>query len=170
LSDQSCYHPEILGNAIGIQRLKKHGDTLPTKIAQSMLQRIVSEEFPPGTLLPSERELQDDYQVSRAVVREAIKLLASRKLVAISRGQGAVVASDFTEPVVDALLLAFHRSQIHAEDIFSVRKLLEPQAAALAAQNVTIQQIRTLTAITNSFEQISFDGENTDFKVSLLRW
>ena len=135
-----------------------------------MLQRIVSEEFPPGTLLPSERELQDDYQVSRAVVREAIKLLASRKLVAISRGQGAVVASDFTEPVVDALLLAFHRSQIHAEDIFSVRKLLEPQAAALAAQNVTIQQIRTLTAITNSFEQISFDGENTDFKVSLLRW
>ena len=61
-----------------------------------MLQRIVSEEFPPGTLLPSERELQDDYQVSRAVVREAIKLLASRKLVVISRGQGAVVASDFT--------------------------------------------------------------------------
>ncbi len=150
--------------------MTKQGDTLPTKIAQNMLQRIVAEEFPPGTLLPSERELQDDYQVSRAVVREAIKLLASRKLVSISRGQGAVVASDFTEPVVDALLLAFHRSQIHAEDIFSVRKLLEPQAAALAAQNATVLQIRSLTEIANSFENISFESEDVDYKKSLISW
>src|SRR6476661_3410270 len=121
-----------------------------------MLQRIVSEEFPPGTLLPSERELQDEYQVSRAVVREAIKLLASRRLVTISRGQGAVVASDFTEPVIDALLLAFHQSQIRAEDIFSVRTMLEPQSAALAARNATMPQIRHLSDLAASFEQITF--------------
>ncbi len=151
-------------------RLTKNGDTLSTKIAQNMLQRIVSEEFPPGTLLPSERELQDDYQVSRAVVREAIKLLSSRKLVTTSRGQGAVVTSNFTEPVVDALLLAFHRSQIHAEDIFSIRKLLEPEAAALAAHNATIQQIRGLTEITNRFEEISFESDISDYKDALNRW
>ncbi len=150
--------------------MAKQGDTLPTKIAQHMLQRIVSEEFPAGMLLPSERELQDEYQVSRAVIREAIKLLASRKLVTISRGQGAVVASNLTEPVVDALLLAFHRSQIHAEDIYSVRNLLEPQAAALAAQNATLPQIRRLTELANRFEHISFDSDDDDKKDALIRW
>ncbi len=148
----------------------KHDDTLPTKIAQNMLQRIVSEEFPRGTLLPSERELQDDYQVSRAVVREAIKLLASRKLVTISRGQGSVVASDFTEPVIDALLLAFHRSQIRPEDIYSVRGLLEPQAAALAAQNATLPQIRRLSELANNFEKISFESGTDRNKESLVQW
>ncbi len=148
----------------------KQDDTLPTKIAQSMLQRIVSEEFPRGTLLPSERELQDDYQVSRAVVREAIKLLASRKLVTISRGQGSVVASDFTEPVIDALLLAFHRSQIHPEDIYNVRSLLEPQAAALAAQHATLPQIRRLTELANGFENISFESGSDLNQESLIRW
>ncbi len=148
----------------------KQGETLPTKIAQNMLQRIVSDEFPPGSLLPSERELQDNYQVSRAVVREAIKLLASRKLITISRGQGAVVTSDFTEPVLDALLLAFHRSQIHAEDIYSVRKFLEPQAAALAAQHATIQQIRRLSDLASKFETISFDIEAADNDTSFVQW
>lgn len=150
--------------------MTKHGDTLPTKIAQNMLQRIVSEEFPPGTLLPSERELQDDYQVSRAVVREAIKLLASRKVVTINRGQGAIVASDFTEPVVDALLLAFHRSQIHAEDIFGIRKMLEPESAALAAQQATVQQIRRLNEMAQKFESITFEGDSSNYKEAVARW
>ncbi len=148
----------------------KQDDTLSTKIAQNMLQRIVSQEFPRGTLLPSERELQDEYQVSRAVVREAIKLLASRKLVNISRGQGSVVASDFTEPVIDALLLAFHRSQIRPEDIFGVRSLLEPQAAALAAQNATLPQIRRLTELANGFEKITFENGSELNKESLVQW
>lgn len=135
-----------------------------------MLQRIVSEEFPRGTLLPSERELQDEYQVSRAVIREAIKLLASRKLVNSSRGQGSVVASDFNEPVIDALLLAFHRSQIRPEDIYGVRSLLEPQAAALAAQNATLPQIRRLTELANGFEKISFENDSELNKQSLVQW
>jgi len=148
----------------------KQDDTLSTKIAQNMLQRIVSEEFPRGTLLPSERELQDEYQVSRAVIREAIKLLASRKLVNSSRGQGSVVASDFNEPVIDALLLAFHRSQIRPEDIFGVRSLLEPQAAALAAQHATLPQIRRLTELANGFEKISFENDSELNKESLVQW
>ncbi len=144
--------------------------TLPTRIAQSLLQRIISDEFPAGTILPSERELQEEYQVSRAVVREAMKLLASRKLLSISHGQGAVVTSDFTEPVMDALLLAFHQADIRAEDIFHVRSLLEPQSAELAAHHATLPQIRRLTDLAASFDHVSFHGSEETIRESLKRW
>lgn len=144
--------------------------TLPTRVAQSLLQRIISDEFPPGTILPSERELQEEYQVSRAVVREAMKLLASRKLLSISHGQGAVVTSDFTEPVMDALLLAFHQSDIRAEDIYNVRRLLEPQSAELAAHYATLPQIRRLTDLAASFDDVSFHGSEEVIRESLKRW
>src|SRR5258705_10402969 len=135
-----------------------------------MLQRIVSEEFPPGTLLPSERELQDEYQVSRAVVREAIKLLASRKLVSISWGQGVVVTSDLKEPVADALMLAFHRSNIRTEDIYTIRVLLEPHSAALAAQHATIPQSRRLTELAQEFEKLSMEGDLETRHTSVKHW
>ncbi len=150
--------------------MTKPAQALSTQVAQRLLQRIISGEFAPGTLIPSERELQAEYQVSRAVVREAIKLLASRKLVSTNRGQGAVVASSFTEPVMDALLLAFYQSQIRTEDIFSIRALLEPQGAALAAQNATIPQIRRLTELAQQFESVSMTGDDAAITEDLKQW
>ncbi|MEZ4666295.1 MAG: FadR/GntR family transcriptional regulator [Anaerolineae bacterium] len=150
--------------------MTKHSDALPAQIAQSLLQRIISEEFPPGAMFPSERDLQDEYHVSRSVVREAIKLLASRKLLSVSHGQGAVVTSNFNEPVVDALLMAFHRAQIRAEDIFAVRALLEPHCVALAAQHATLQQVRRLEELAQSFEVITFEGNDEAFRRSLMKW
>ena len=150
--------------------MTKPPDALPTKIAQSLLQRIISAEFPPGTLLPSERELQDEYHVSRTVVREAIKLLTSRKLLNSVRGQGTVVATNITEPVMDALLLAFYQSQIRREDIFKVRLVLEPESAAMAAQNATIPQIRRISEIAQSFVRLSPDGDEVAKRDYLTQW
>lgn len=150
--------------------MTKPNDALPTKIAQDLLQHIISAEFRPGTLLPSERDLQEEYGVSRTVIREAIKLLASRKLVQVRRGQGAVVASDFNEPVIDALMLAFHQSQIHTGDVFAIRSLLEPQSAALAAQNATVTQIRRLTEIAKKFDEFTYEGDEQKIRQDAKRW
>jgi len=129
--------------------MTKRASALPVQIAHDLLQRIIAEELPPGAVLPSERELQERYQVSRTVVREAIKLLAARGLIATNSGQGAVVASDLTSPARDALVLAFFRAHTCAEDLLDTRLLLEPEIAALAARQATSLQIRRLNSIVN---------------------
>ncbi|HEX2910866.1 MAG TPA: FadR/GntR family transcriptional regulator [Chloroflexia bacterium] len=149
--------------------MNKRADVLSVKVAQALVRRITSKEFSPGSVLPSERELQEEYQVSRTVVREALKMLSARGFISTSAGQGAVVGSDLTGVAMDSLLLAFHQADVRAEDILATRALLEPQVAALAAQNATVPQIRRLKSLIQKLEDIDFEGdENAKIKGSQL--
>ena len=152
-----------------MKKMAKRANALPVQVAQSLLQRIISEEFTAGTVLPSERELQDHYEVSRPVVREAIKLLAARGIIATNSGQGAVVASDMTSPARDALVLAFFRGHACAEDILDTRMLLEPEIAAQAARQATPLQIRRLISVAHAFDASDADNEETRLRVE-ERW
>lgn len=150
--------------------MAKRASALPVQVAQNLLQRIIAEEFPAGTVLPSERELQDHYSVSRPVVREAIKLLAARGLIATNSGQGAVVSSDMTSPARDALVLAFFRAHACAEDILQTRMLLEPAIAAMAAEQATALQIRRLNSVARGFDATDSEvGEEARLRVD-ERW
>lgn len=136
-------------------------------VAQALLQRITSEELPAGSMLPTERELQETYNVSRPVVREAIKWLAARGLVSIKAGQGVVVGGDLTTPAAEALLLAFHRAQVRTEDMLSTRLLLEPNIAALAAVNASPLEIRRLQRYAETMEATTFVDGITPAKATL---
>lgn len=124
--------------------MSRRSSAFPEKVAQDLMRRILSNEFEGVNVLPSERSLQDSYSVSRTVVREALKLLAARGLVSTGSGQGAVVSTNLTAPAIDALLLAFHHSNVRLEDLLNTRLLLEPPIAALAAEHATSLQIRSL--------------------------
>src|SRR5262245_48964212 len=128
---------------------------LPEKIAQDLLRRILANEFANAGVLPSERSLQDTYDVSRTVVREAIKLLAARGLVTTGSGQSAVVSTNLTAPAIDALLLAFHRSSVRLEDLLNARLMFEPDIAALAAQHATPLQIRRLHEVVQDMADLA---------------
>jgi GntR family transcriptional regulator, transcriptional repressor for pyruvate dehydrogenase complex len=137
--------------------MPKRDNLLSEKVAEDLLERIISEELLPGSSLPPERELQERYQVSRTVVREAIKLLSARGLITASAGQTSTIGSDLTGPAADALLLAFRRAQVATEDVLSTRQLFEPQIVAVAAQNATNIQIRQLKNLCSTFTRISDD-------------
>lgn len=130
--------------------MQKRDGGLPSKVAQQLLRRIIAKEFPPGAVLPSEREISEVYAVSRPVAREAIKLLAARGIVAVHPRQGATVGQDLTSATSEALLLAFHHESVVQEDLIDVRFLLEPQIAALASANGAplyrrrVQQLRVV--------------------------
>jgi len=81
---------------------KKNG-TLSNQVAQDILKLVVSEEFAPGTLLPSERELQERYSVSRTVIREATQQLTARGILMQDANAGTVISSDFTAPAMEAV-------------------------------------------------------------------
>jgi GntR family transcriptional regulator len=66
-------------------------DPLYRRIAEDLRQRIASGELAPGTQLPTELELREQYQASRNTVRDAVKSLINRRLVTTRPGQGTFV-------------------------------------------------------------------------------
>lgn len=58
------------------------------RIADDLRQRLGSDEFPPGSLLPGEQVLARRYAVSRGTVRAALAVLADASLVEVVPGQG----------------------------------------------------------------------------------
>jgi GntR family transcriptional regulator, transcriptional repressor for pyruvate dehydrogenase complex len=142
-------------------------DKLSSQIANSIMKKIVTGDFKSGEFLPSERHLQDEYQVSRPIIREALQIVAAQGLVSSSSRQGTVVSTDINQPVLQALFLACVRSNVFLEDVLTVRAVLEPHAASLAATNATSAQVRELLSVVNQIEEI----EIADFfKGGLQKW
>src|SRR3954447_15153396 len=57
-------------------------------VSERLLQRVVSGELQPGERLPNESALATDFGVSRATVREALRVLAAQNLIRTSKGAG----------------------------------------------------------------------------------
>lgn len=70
------------------------------KVYESLKQQIISGEYPPGSLLPSEREIGEIYQVDRTTVRKAFQFLVDENLVEKRVGKGTVVIYQSDEPAV----------------------------------------------------------------------
>ena len=101
--------------------------------------RIVREELAPGDFLPSEPVMGAEFGISRAVVREALRILAARGLVGVHQGVGTIVREPHDWNVLDpGVTEAFHESpQFPAlvDEMLEARRAVEVQAAALAARH-----------------------------------
>jgi GntR family transcriptional activator of glc operon len=86
-----------------------------------------------GQPLPSERRLVEKLGVSRNALREGLKLLRARGIIATEQGRGSFVAS--LSPASDAtpLMHLFSSQPRTLYDLFEVRSLLEGESARLAA-------------------------------------
>src|SRR5687767_11203176 len=112
-------------------------------VAQGVARRILDGEYSPGQQLPTESELQTAWGVSRSVVREAMKMLASQGLVRIEQGRGTFVSDASETPLRAQLELTLRRSTPHhssgaetPEDwahLLDVRRVLEVAVAERAA-------------------------------------
>ncbi|MDQ1329820.1 MAG: FadR family transcriptional regulator [Thermodesulfobacteriota bacterium] len=98
---------------------------------------ILSGRFKPGEKLPSERELSLEFQVSRGVIREAIRALELRGFVGIRQGPaGGAYVTDLTfNQVGNAFLDLFKTNKLSMQDIAQVRLHVEPEVARQAALN-----------------------------------
>jgi GntR family transcriptional repressor for pyruvate dehydrogenase complex len=92
---------------------------------------IVTGGIQPGSKLPSERELAEHFATSRTVVREAMKVLKSKGLVAVHHGSGVIVRPSYSWNLIDPLVLKVNGSWGH---LLEVRQILEVEIAALASQ------------------------------------
>jgi DNA-binding FadR family transcriptional regulator len=88
-----------------------------------------------GTLLPAERQLATQFGVSRVVVREAAKKLEQRGLISIRQGIGVRVVNDRARPIQDSFYASLPEEKMRLRQCAQARALIEPELAALAAQN-----------------------------------
>lgn len=108
------------------------------QIARTIAASIEDGRYAPGDRLPSERELADDFGVSRPTIRDAMIALEFQGLVEARQGSGVYVkaarqiAEDAAERDVSALELA------------EARRLFEGEACALAAATITEEQLGQL--------------------------
>lgn len=111
------------------------------QIADQIRDQILNGAVAPGRQLPSERDLAASLGVSRPTVREALIALEVAGLVEVRVGVGAFVRKPDTQ--ADALPEQ-SRSPL---EIMAVRRLLEPEAAALASQEITAAGRARLNAV-----------------------
>lgn len=109
------------------------------EVLVQLKEAIFSGEFRPGDKLPSERELKLQFQVSRGVIREAIRALELSGFVLIRQGPtgGAFVTHLTFTQVGNAFLDLFLANKLSMGEIAQVRLLVEPEVARLAALRVT---------------------------------
>lgn len=122
---------------------------------------IESGDLSGGDRLPPERKLADTYQVSRNTVREAIKTLTEKKILYSIVGSGTYVAEAARDILRTSIDEALEQKKHRISDIFELRRILEPQIAALAAQRVGPDDITALAETLSMQEKALGRNEST---------
>jgi DNA-binding FadR family transcriptional regulator len=115
-------------------------------IVQQIKAHIFAGKFVPGDRLPSEKELAEQFGVSRITVRDALRVLESQALITIrvGAGGGAFVASPDPESTNELLtdLLRLQRASIH--ELVEARLVIETSIVTFASERATPEDLETM--------------------------
>jgi GntR family transcriptional regulator, transcriptional repressor for pyruvate dehydrogenase complex len=147
---------------------RSHSD----KIIEQITDALLRGDIKPGERLPPERDLALQFSVSRTVVRDAVKNLAGRGILEVRHGSGIYVAAD--EKTVFARLDQVNLQDGLLRDLFEVRKVLETEAASLAAARRTERQVEHLRHIIHDARLHAGDpalasSRDADFHLTLAK-
>lgn len=156
-----------------VRRIRTHEQVLA-----QIQQRILTGSLRVGDRLPSEREFVEVLGVSRASVREALRVLEAMGIVDANVGSGreagSVVAGRSTEALSNLLRLHMSLAQFRLADLVEVRSQLEHAAAKRAASAATPDDIEQLTSLIDSMTAPDVDHEtfhalDTEFHICIAR-
>ena len=120
-------------------------------VAERLLDQIRDRHLTPGDVLPPERELVQTYGVGRSSVREALRMLESQGLIE-SRGDGALAVARLRNPFDQSLDLLLRLEEATFANLFEVRRILEGEAAALAASRRTATDLRAMESVVDAMD------------------
>ena len=130
--------------AAAFERIQAKKSSLPEQAAEQISQLIISQHLTYAEKLPSEFELAEQLNVGRGTIREGVKLLVARNVLEIRRGKGTYIASNPGE-ISDPLGLQFYTNQFQlALDLAEIRHQMEPWIAQMAAEQATVEDLKSL--------------------------
>lgn len=128
--------------------------TLAEQMADALTEAIVSGELPAGSMLPIEPALAAQFGVSRAVVRDATRMLAARGLVDARHGRGVFITESGYVPFSEALLLALRRSGATVWDVERFEVMILPEVFAEAARMATDDEIAAIRRLAAEYDTV----------------
>jgi len=135
------------------------------KLYQEVLDRLIAaistSEFPPGSQLPSERELMNMIGVGRPSIREAMLSLQQMGLIKISHGERARVINPTPEVLVDqisaAMVMLLATSPRGLDELKEARLWLETALVRMATRNATARDLDRLAAMMRELKEARGD-------------
>ena len=177
-------HRSAPGRAL-LGRMARHGrDDDPafarniySQVAARLGQEIVAGVYPPGTLLPNAADMCARFSVSRTALREAYSILSAKALILARPKIGTRVRPKSDWNLLDSEVLAWHLqdtpNEHFVDDLFVLRQMVEPAAAALAAalrSPATVERIAEAYGRMDKFKYGAGDliGADLDFHMAIL--
>jgi GntR family transcriptional regulator, transcriptional repressor for pyruvate dehydrogenase complex len=121
--------------------------TIPDKlrltetVTQFVIDRVSARALRPGDALPSEAELARQLNVSKPVVREALGRLSALGIVQVQQGKPTTIQGLSVAPLDHFLRLAVRSTDNGLREAIEVRRALEAEIAALAAERASSLQV-----------------------------
>jgi DNA-binding FadR family transcriptional regulator len=138
--------------------------SMPVQVARELGRRIVAGTYAAGILLDEENALADKFQVSRVVIRDAVKILVGKGLLDVRRGIGTRVKPRDQWSMLDDDVLAWHLSTPpninFLKQLMEIRLAFEPKAASWAAQRATKDDIAEIKKAIEDMEKEEGSIEN----------
>lgn len=151
------------------------GNRSLTELAADKMEELIRDGiFVPGDKLPNEYDLSEMLHVGRSTIRESIKILESRHVLTIRRGNGTFVCNN-VGITKDPLGLRFMGQQKKLSlDLSEVRMMIEPGIAKLAAKNASAEEIEEMQAACDEVALLIKQGKNytqkdMDFHVKIAQ-
>jgi DNA-binding FadR family transcriptional regulator len=145
-------------------------------VVDTLARRIMSGGIRPGEGLPNTQDLSAELGVSRSALREAIKVLGAKGMLEVRPRTGTRVLPRSSWNLMDPELLGWCGPSLDADLVRSLlecRQLIEPGAAALAAQRASNTQLAAIEAALERMAQAPSLDERVeadlDFHVAVLR-
>ncbi|MEY4212364.1 MAG: hypothetical protein RL458_589 [Pseudomonadota bacterium] len=141
---------------LGPITVPKSSDILADRLQRS----IVDGLYPPGAALPTERELVAGTGLSRGSVREALRILQARGLIATRAGRyGGSTVVELTDATLGSHIQQFaHARSVSLAALVDARRAIAPMIAYLAARNRTEDDLARLNAISARLDEAAADN------------
>jgi GntR family transcriptional repressor for pyruvate dehydrogenase complex len=138
-------------------------ETATEQAMNRLIGMVRSGQLRPGDSLPPQRQLTRLLALSQTVVREAIRGLAAMGIVEIRHGQGVFVRSVSAEMLIEPETLFFLLEKEAFFQAIEVRRILEVESVALAAQRATEEDLAALRAVLGQMKNAAADPEPLRF-------
>ncbi|MEN8243556.1 MAG: FadR/GntR family transcriptional regulator [Thermodesulfobacteriota bacterium] len=123
--------------------------TITQKIIDQIRTAILEGKLKPGDILPPEKELTEQFGVSKQTLRESLRALEHMGLIDVRKGigGGAHIVEVDIEVTKQSLANFLYFKDLSIENLSELRKLIEPHAAARAAEAMSAEDLRTLNEL-----------------------
>lgn len=136
---------------------------LSVEIVEEIKNAIARKNYKAGDKLPSERELAEQFGVSRVTVRDALNNLSEKGLISVKKGRnaGAYIVNPTADPIIENFQNLVRYGMVDYSHLLDARLYIEPLAAKVVAQKHSPDEIGSLERLLDNAEKqlsISWKG------------